>query len=305
MGVGDKTRRDQLESCRSFGRIRGVLFGFLLLVLPFFPLGEAQGKVMFVWDLFAVEGEGKWAGIAALLGSTGLGLFLILFSIAGSGLVRGFLQAFFAAAYLGVVIGGLMKLQLVWTTSLDLKEAFQNPMTAGLVGAFLVTVICARLKIFHPRRLFPRFFGFLAGGALIALVFVPPSLLGRDGASMFDTFRALIGGPDYSTPRAVLVILLLVMGFFSVTQVLPWRSGLRSRLVLFSGFLILLYPLVEFLCEVVDRMDSINLINSVHLARIYVIGFLALWALIVGLSAFLGNLLTGLNYNDKMLLANR
>ncbi|MCU0723221.1 MAG: FHA domain-containing protein, partial [Planctomycetes bacterium] len=102
-GIEEKRRREQLEAGRSFGRIRGVLFGFLLLLLPFFPIGESDGAVMFFWNLFGKEGTGP--GIAMFLGAAGLGLLLIAASIFGSGLFRGFLQTLFAGAYLGVVVG--------------------------------------------------------------------------------------------------------------------------------------------------------------------------------------------------------
>jgi hypothetical protein len=301
-GIEEKTRREQLEAMRSFGRIRAVLFGFLLLLLPFFPVGEAEGKVMFFWSYFGQEGAG--AGLAMLLGSAGLGLFLILCSLFGSGLFRGFLQALLAGTYLGVVVGAFLKMQLPWGRGLDVVEAFKDPILAGLAACFLVVVVCSRVKIYNPRKWFPRLFGFLGGGGLIALLFLGTTA-GVGGASLFDSMRSLMGGADYSTPRAVLVLLLFVMGFFAVTNILPWRSGLRSRLILLSGFFLLLYPLVETVCEMVDGWSNVSLIPAVNGLRVYLIGFLALWALLVGAMSFLGNFLVALNYNEKMLLAGR
>jgi hypothetical protein len=258
---------------------------------------------MFFWSYFGQEGAG--AGLAMLLGAAGLGLFLILASICGSGLVRGFLQTLFAGAYLGVVLGVFMKMKLPWGAPLDLVEIFKHPIVAGLAAAFLVTVVSCRVKLYHPRKLTPRLFGFLGGAALIALLFVPPTAVGKEGVSLFQAIRDLIGGADLAPFWAIVMASLGAMGLFAVGNILPWRSGLRSRLVLLLGFFVLLSPLVGFLVLVIDKGGDSVILPAVNGTRNFLIGFLVVWVLLVGISSFVANMLVAMNYNDKMLLAKR
>jgi hypothetical protein len=303
LGLEEKKRARQLLSGRGYGRIRGPLLGFLMLLLPFFPLVAKQGNVKFFWDFMD---QGIFSTVVfPFLGAGALGFLLILTVIFRSGVIRGFLQMLFAGAYLGVLAFVVGDGTLTWykDLKLDIPALFQNWMLAVMVGAFCFTIIGSRMKIYHPANILPRLMCFLGGAGIIAMIFIPPESVGLTGKSFFDFLLAAFKLPKVPVFAVVNLALLALIALVGVTNILSFRSGIRSRLALLFGWYLLLYPLVDFMVTVLEASIGDEMVLFVHLIRAYCIVFLAVWVLFVGLSSFLGNLLVTLNYNDQMLLA--
>ncbi|GEM_PF-5332259 len=308
MSPQGKKRLAQLRASRGYGRIRGVLLGFLLLLLPFFPVAASNGKVTFFWDFFD---EGITAfPVFPLLGGGVLGLLVILASIFGSGGIRGFLQLLFSGAFLGVLLGvtfeGVLSMQGT-AEGVNVFKLFQNNLLIPMIaGGFLFAVLGARLKIYHPRKLTPRLFALLGAGAVIAAVLLPPATVGApEGPSMFKLFTEALNAPEIPIFFVVNLGLLGLIALICVTNLLGFRSGLRSRLALMCGFYLLLYPLIDMISMAVDAGRDIEVIDFVSMGRFYLIGFLALWIFLIGAASFIGNFLVAVNYNEKMLLAGK
>ncbi|MHC5038098.1 MAG: FHA domain-containing protein [Planctomycetota bacterium] len=305
LGIVEQARVRELNAGIRYGRLRGALLGFLMLLLPFFPVSASQGNVTFFWDFMEL---GIFDGnLFPLLGGGVLGLLTLLASIFRGGLIRGFLQVVFAGGYIGLVAGIVFEGTLAFRgTKVPLSFLVENFLLLALILGFALAVVGSRTKVYHPKKIIPRLLCLVGGGAILAVIFLPPDIVGLTGLSFFDQFRKIIEAPEIRVFWVVNLGLLALLGLIAVTNVFPWSGPFRSRMVLLFAFYLLLYPLVDFLVETVqagiNNTDTILLVSG---ARLYLIGFVAVWILFIGLASFLGNVLVSLNYNEQMMLARQ
>jgi hypothetical protein len=305
LGVEERVRAAELVAGRKYGRIRGALLGFFLLLLPFFPVLATEGSVEFFWDHF--DAGIFSAQVFPYLGAGVLGVLLLVTALFRSSIVRGFLQTLFAGAFLGVTVFAVLEAALTWHAyDVHVPTLLQNWMIAVLAAGFFLVAIGSRMKVYHPAKKLPRLFGLLGAIAILVMIFLPPGAAGfEEGASFFDRCLDSFKAPQIPVFAVVNLVLVALMALIGLTNVLPWKSSIRSRLALLFGFYLLLYPLVDFVVTKLAAEGGIEAVGFANEIRCYLIVFVAVWALFMGLASFLGGLLVTLNYNEHMLLARQ
>jgi hypothetical protein len=244
-------------------------------------------------------------GVFPLVGGGVLGLLLLASSIFGSGLIRGFLQALFAGVFIGLVVAVAFEGHIVSDAgTLELRGLFQDYILVIMMAGFLAAALGCRIKIYHPRKILTILLCIGGGVAIVGSLVLPPTLLGQEGVAFVQLFFDLLKAPRLPIFWVVNLGLFALMGLLALSNALPFKSGFRSRLALLFGFYLLLYPLVNLLMESLkDGIDSVDMVTLVSGTRMYLIGFFAVWALLVGIASFLGNLTVALDYNEHMLLS--
>ncbi len=318
----DMAMKARLRGMRGYGRIKGVLLGLFLVLLLLVPLAEVKGELIMFWTLFT--GSEALEGMPAealsfmklfyiIAGAAGLFMALVSLIFSG-GAVRGFLQMLAAAALPGFLLYSLLGdgkgyLTGAFASQEVLSGVLKSFQVLGILAAFIVLMIACRVNIYLPKKWFPRLLSFLAGGAMIAYFFVP-NLLVKDLSLLDGVINTAKAVPDLSSGKNIVAAILMLaclafvplMGLFALPNLIGFRGMLRSRLVIWMGFYVLLLPLIALIVSMDDPFDAIILTLDMARSYFFVLGFFV--AFLMGASAFVGNVLVGMNYNERMLASS-
>jgi hypothetical protein len=312
-------QRTYLCAMWGYGRIKGVVLGLLMMLLLLVPVAESNGGLVMFWQLFSGTPGALGQGFAPdflkifLPVAGGAGLLIALVSLLSSnGQIRGFLQALFALAVPGFVVFCAVQnrpygFEGTLGGGVPLGILFSALPILGLWGGFLFVQAASRINIRLPHKTLPRVMALLGAAALGVYFFVPGLVIPKESLliGVLESFRNLGAVSGTAAIYAVLPIGTLlafpVMALFALPTVVGFRGKIRSRLVVWLGLGVLLVPLVVAVYPW-DQFAGANLIANLAFVRVYLLAYFSAVLFLVGISAFLGSMLIGMNYNEKMLM---
>jgi hypothetical protein len=310
--------RNLLLGMKGYGRFKGIFLGIFIIMMLFIPVAEVNGKIIFFWSLFS--GSEAFTDVPAASMTFAKMLFIIagasafltvLFSLfLSSGVLRGFFQVLFAMALPGFILMQAFsdKPYGFNTFGGDLPVLLKDFKILGIVAAFLLLLMACRINIYLPKKWLPRILSFLAGAGLLVYFFVPGLLF--DKTSLLDGFIDIADNVGTGSGKQIVLTIVVLaamafvplMGLFALPNLFGVRGMLRSRMVIWMGFFIMLAPLVGVLISA-GSLDE-KIVPMLAVVRMYFFGIAFLVLFLMGLSAFIGNFLVNMNYNEKMLLSS-